>query len=132
MNILLVEDEARVADFIQRGLQSEGWTVTVAADGEAGLELLECDSYDVVVLDLLLPGLSGQDVCRQMRARRNLTPVLMLSAMGKTDDRVAGLRLGCRGGQRGRYKQRAGCKNEGFHHAAFRLVCLFLDPGVVV
>ena len=94
MNVLIVEDEARVADFIQRGLRSEGWIVTVVPDAEAGLALIERDSFDVVVLDLMLPGMSGQDMCRQMRARRNLTPVLMLTALGALDDRVAGLRLG--------------------------------------
>ncbi|MCG8544417.1 MAG: response regulator transcription factor [Alphaproteobacteria bacterium] len=94
MNVLIIEDEARVADFIQRGLRSEGWIVTVVPDAEAGLALIERDSFDVVVLDLMLPGMSGQDMCRQMRARRNLTPVLMLTALGALDDRVAGLRLG--------------------------------------
>ena len=94
MNILVVEDEVRVADFIQRGLRSEGWTVTAAPDGETALDLIEGENFDVVVLDLMLPGISGQDVCRRMRARNNFTPVLMLTALGKTDDRVAGLRIG--------------------------------------
>lgn len=94
MNVLVVEDESRVAEFIQRGLRAEGWSVTVAPDGETGLELVENDEFDVVVLDLMLPGISGQDVCRKMRARRNVTPVLMLTALGKTDERVAGLRMG--------------------------------------
>ena len=94
MNVLLVEDESRVADFIQRGLKAEGWTVTLAGNGETGLDLAEQDDYDVIVLDLMLPGMSGQELCRRLRARNNLTPVLMLSALGKTDDRVEGLRLG--------------------------------------
>ncbi len=94
MNILVVEDETRVAEFIQRGLKSEGWAVTVASDGETGLELLEQDSFDAVVLDLMLPGISGQDVCRQVRARNDSTPILMLTALGNLENRVAGLRLG--------------------------------------
>lgn len=94
MNVLIVEDEARVADFIQRGLRSEGWAVTVAPDAETGLDLAAKDTFDVIVLDLMLPGLSGQDMCRQLRSRRNLTPVLMLTALGRLDDRVAGLRMG--------------------------------------
>ncbi|NJN46851.1 MAG: response regulator transcription factor [Candidatus Competibacteraceae bacterium] len=94
MNLLVVEDEARVADFIQRGLKAEGWTVTVASDGETALNLLARDDFDVVVLDLMLPGISGQDVCRRLRAGKNLTPVLMLTALDAVDDRVAGLRLG--------------------------------------
>lgn len=94
MHVLIVEDEARIADFIQRGLRSEGWIVTVVPDAESGLDLIDKDSFDVIVLDLMLPGMSGQDMCRQMRARQDLTPVLMLSALGLLDDRVSGLRLG--------------------------------------
>lgn len=94
VHILVVEDEVRVAEFIQSGLKSEGWTVTVAPDGETGLGLLEQETFDVIVLDLMLPGTSGQDVCRQMRARKDLTPILILSALSRVDDLVAGLRLG--------------------------------------
>jgi DNA-binding response OmpR family regulator len=94
MNLLVVEDEARVADFIQRGLKAEGWIVTVAADGETGLNVIERDNFDAIVLDLILPGISGQEVCRRLRANKNLTPVLMLTALDAVDDRVAGLRLG--------------------------------------
>ena len=94
VNVLLVEDETRVADFIQRGLKAEGWTVTVAPDGETGLAFLENDRFDVVVLDLMLPEISGQDVCRQIRARHDPVPVLMLTALDKVDDRINGLRIG--------------------------------------
>ena len=94
MNVLLVEDEARVADFLRRGLKSEGIFVECAADGETALELLEQRGFDVIILDLMLPGISGQDVCRKMRARRNTTPVLMLTALDAVDERVTGLRLG--------------------------------------
>lgn len=94
MNILLVEDESRVADFISRGLKAEGWLVEHAQDGETALDYMQDREFDVVILDLMLPGISGQDVCRKMRARRNLTPVLMLTALDAVDERVAGLRLG--------------------------------------
>jgi DNA-binding response OmpR family regulator len=94
MNLLVVEDEKQVADFIQRGLRSEGWVVSLALDGETALELIAEDDFDVVVLDLMLPGISGQDVCRNMRANNNFTPVLMLSALDQTDDRVSGLQMG--------------------------------------
>ncbi|MCP4185232.1 MAG: response regulator transcription factor [Hyphomicrobiales bacterium] len=94
MNILLVEDEMRVADFISRGLKSEGWPTEHAPDGETALELLRDHDYDVIVLDLMLPGISGLDVCQKMRARKNFTPVLMLTALDSTDERIAGLRLG--------------------------------------
>ena len=94
MNVLVVEDEARVAAFIQSGLKSEGWTVTVAPDGETGLALAESDEFDVIVLDLMLPGISGQEVCRRIRARRDITPILILTALDNISDRVAGLRIG--------------------------------------
>ena len=94
MNLLLVEDEDRVADFIVRGLSAEGWTVERRADGESALETLRERRFDVVVLDLMLPGISGQDVCRRLRARRDFVPVLMLTALDERDERVAGLRLG--------------------------------------
>lgn len=94
MNILLVEDEVRVADFIRRGLAAEGWGVTHAGDGETALDLLSDAPFDAIILDLMLPGISGQDVCRKLRARANTTPVLMLSALDSTDERIAGLKLG--------------------------------------
>jgi DNA-binding response OmpR family regulator len=94
VNILVVEDEIRVADFVCRGLRSEGWSVEHAPNGESALDLLQDHRFDVLVLDLMLPGISGQDVCRKMRAREDFTPVLMLSALDSTDDRVQGLKLG--------------------------------------
>ncbi len=94
MNILLIEDEMRVADFIRRGLKSEGWPTEHATDGETALELLRDHDYDVIVLDLMLPGISGLDVCQKMRVRKDFTPVLMLTALDSTDERIAGLRLG--------------------------------------
>lgn len=94
MNILVVEDEHRVADFITRGLRSEGWTAEHASTGELALDFMLNHEFDVVLLDLMLPGMSGQDVCRKMRARSNHTPVLMLSALDAVDERIAGLKLG--------------------------------------
>ncbi len=94
MNLLLVEDEDRVADFIVRGLAAEGWLVERVASGEAALEALRERGFDAVILDLMLPGISGQDVCRTMRARKVYVPVLMLTALDARDERIAGLRLG--------------------------------------
>lgn len=94
MNVLLVEDEARVADFVQRGLKAEGWSVSVAPTGESALLMIADACFDVIVLDLMLPGISGQDVCRRLRAKKNRTPILMLSALADVEDRVAGLRMG--------------------------------------
>lgn len=94
MQILLVEDEARVADFVRRGLRAEGWTIDHASSAEDGLEMMASTSYDVVLLDVMLPQMSGDEMCRQLRARRNDVPILMLSAMASTEDRVGGLRSG--------------------------------------
>jgi len=94
MRVLVVEDEARVADFIQRGLKAEGWLITVAGDGEAALAITVESQFDVIVLDRMLPGISGTEVCHRLRARDNWTPVLMLTALADVEQRVAGLRVG--------------------------------------
>ena len=94
MNVLLVEDERAVADFIRRGLKAEGWLVEHVEDGETALQRFKENSFDVVLLDLMLPGISGQDVCRKMRARKIFTPVLMLTALDARDEMIDGLRLG--------------------------------------
>jgi DNA-binding response OmpR family regulator len=94
MSILIVEDEERVADFIERGLKSEGLTVTVARNGRDGLRLGRERSFEVIVLDLILPDLRGQEVCRELRAAGVHTPILMLTAMDSLEDKVEGLNLG--------------------------------------
>lgn len=94
MNILLVEDETRVADFIRRGLTAEGWAVDHAADGEDALEQVASNSYDVILLDLMLPGIQGQDVCRKLRVRKSKTPILMLTALDSPEEKVNGLKIG--------------------------------------
>lgn len=94
LNILVVEDDPRVADFLRRGLVGEGWTITLAASGEDALEILEGPGFDVVLLDILLPGISGHDVSRRLRFKGDLTPILMLTALDGSDDVVSGLRKG--------------------------------------
>jgi DNA-binding response OmpR family regulator len=94
VNILVVEDEHRVADFIVRGLRGEGWTAEHIDTGEKALDVLKNHQFDIILLDLMLPGISGQDVCRKLRARGNFTPILILSALDAVEERVAGLRLG--------------------------------------
>lgn len=94
MNVLVVEDEHRVADFIVRGLSSEGWSVEHAETGEEALDLVINHEFDIVLLDLMLPGLSGQEVTRRLRARGNHTPILMLTALDSTSERVNGLGAG--------------------------------------
>ena len=94
MLILLVEDEQRIADFIVRGLRAEGWSVSHAPDGEKACDLLKLESFDAVILDLMLPGMSGMDVCSFMREQSHDTPVLMLSALNQSATKVSGLRAG--------------------------------------
>jgi DNA-binding response OmpR family regulator len=94
MHILMIEDEPRVADFVRRGLRAEGWLIDHASSAEDGLQRLREGPYDLVLLDVMLPGMSGDDLCRSLRAARNPVPILMLSALGSTDDRVHGLRTG--------------------------------------
>ncbi len=94
MNVLIVEDEVRVADFIRRGLSAEGWTVDHASSGEDALEHAATGEYDVILLDLMLPGIQGQDVCRKLRARKSKTPILMLTALDSPEERIEGLKIG--------------------------------------
>ncbi|WP_299689879.1 response regulator transcription factor [uncultured Tateyamaria sp.] len=94
MNILLVEDETRVADFIRRGLAADGWSVDHVSNGEDALEQAACNGYDVILLDLMLPGIQGKDVCRKLRARNTKTPILMLTALDTPEERVEGLKVG--------------------------------------
>ena len=90
----MVEDEARLAAALQRGLAAEGFIVDVAGDGPSGLELARHGGYDAMVLDVMLPGLSGYRVVRQLRAERNWLPVLMLSAKDGEYDQADGLDCG--------------------------------------
>lgn len=94
MNVLLVEDEPRVADFIHRGLRAENHGVTVAATGAEGIELAKTGEFDVIVLDLMLPDVHGYDVCQRIRAEGDHTPILMLTAMDATEDKIKGLKSG--------------------------------------
>src|SRR5256886_3947830 len=94
MHILVVEDEQRLAYLLRRVLLEERHTVDLAHDGHSGLDLALSDTYDVVVLDVMLPGLDGLEVCRQMRAEHIMSPVLMLTARGAVEDRVRGINVG--------------------------------------
>src|SRR5262249_61818359 len=95
MRILVVEDERKVASFIRQGLEEEGHTVEVAADGAAALDLMVAEPpYDLVVLDVTLPKRDGFDVLRQARAKRAGTPVLVLTARDGVSDKGMGLDLG--------------------------------------
>lgn len=95
MKILLVEDEPGVASFIRKGLEEQQHEVQLAYDGETALRLLESTSWDIIILDVILPHLSGLDVCRIIREKLHLaTPILMLTALGSTDNIVKGLETG--------------------------------------
>ncbi len=91
---LLVEDDERVRRFVIRGLEAEGYLVSTAADGLDGLELAREGRFDVVILDLMLPGLSGKELCQQLRAAGVQVPILMLTALDALENKVEGLRSG--------------------------------------
>jgi DNA-binding response OmpR family regulator len=94
MKILVVEDDARIAEFLQRGLKPRGFQVDIARDGKEGLEKGPMSVYRLIILDRRLPLVSGLQMCRQLRGQGVSTPILMLTALDSTQDVVAGLRAG--------------------------------------
>lgn len=94
--ILIVEDDPSLVELLRYNLESEGFDVSVARDGEGGMEAIDADDPDLVVLDWMLPNMSGIEICRQMRQRTatKTTPVIMLTAKGEESDRVRGLETG--------------------------------------
>lgn len=94
MRILVIEDEAKVASFIRRALEEETYAVDVAPDGGKGLDLARACLYDLIILDLMLPGLSGLELLRQLRKEQVRTPVLILTARSQVDEKVQGLDAG--------------------------------------
>lgn len=95
MKVLLIEDEQRVASFIRKGLEENGILVAQAYDGATGLSMALNDSFDVIILDIVMPGMNGLEVCKRLREEQGHdAPVLMLTALGTTDDIVDGLTKG--------------------------------------
>ncbi len=94
MHILIIEDERRLVTVLQRVLSEEHHTVDVAFDGTTGLERAASAGYDLIILDLMLPGIEGMELCKALRASQVQTPILMLTARGAVEDRVAGLQAG--------------------------------------
>lgn len=94
MRILVVDDEIRMAALLRRGLEEEGYAVDVVGDGPDAVWMATENSYDAVVLDVMLPGIDGYEVCRQLRQAQRWAPVLILSARGDVADRVQGLDVG--------------------------------------
>jgi len=94
MRILVVEDEAKTADYLKRGLEESGYRVEVARNGVDGKHLIEEEAFDLVILDVMLPGLDGWQLVQVVRKRSAHTPVLFLTARDAVEDRVRGLELG--------------------------------------
>lgn len=94
MRILLIEDEKRLSHFVKKGLTENGFAVDQAFDGEEGLYLAEHETYDVIVLDVMLPKMSGVEVCRKLRELKKETPILMLTAKSELEDKLEGLDSG--------------------------------------
>jgi two-component system copper resistance phosphate regulon response regulator CusR len=94
MNILLIEDERKTIQYIKKGLEEHGYEVDTAEDGKSGKNLAFRNEYNLIITDVIMPELSGTDLCKELRAAKNETPILMLTALGDTDDVVAGLDSG--------------------------------------
>lgn len=94
MRVLVIEDDAKIASFVVRGLKQAGYAVDHATDGDTGLALAQSTEYDAAVVDIMLPGLDGLSLVRRLRAARRHTPVLFLSARSSVEDRVKGLQSG--------------------------------------
>jgi DNA-binding response OmpR family regulator len=94
MKVLIVEDEHKIANLIKQGLEQERFIVDVAYDGDSGFDFASSEPYDVIVLDRLLPGTDGLEICRKLRASGIHIPILMLTAKGQLADKVEGLNSG--------------------------------------
>src|SRR5690554_2218555 len=94
MKILVVEDEPGIADFLKQGLEEEGYVVDVAEDGTSGLQWAISGDYDLLLLDWLLPGISGIEICRQFRKKHTLTPIIFLTAKDTVQETIFGLQAG--------------------------------------
>ena len=94
MRILVIEDEKKIASFIKRGLRENNYTVDVALDGDKGFFLAGINPYDLIVLDIMLPGKDGLDICRQLRKKNIGVPIFMLTARDELEDKISGLDSG--------------------------------------
>ncbi|GGG92259.1 response regulator transcription factor [Pedobacter zeae] len=94
MHILVIEDEQRVAGLLQKGLEEQGFTVTLAYDGEFGKRLVFSNKYDLIITDIILPKVSGIELCKEIKTKCPTVPIIMLTALGTTDDKVEGFDAG--------------------------------------
>lgn len=90
----MIEDEQKVASFIRKGLEEQGYHVTIAPDGHTALKLIDKESFDLLIMDVMLPDYNGVDLCRSVRQHNKQTPILMLTALDQIQDKVAGLKAG--------------------------------------
>jgi two-component system copper resistance phosphate regulon response regulator CusR len=94
MHILVIEDEQRVAELIKKGLEEHGFQITLAYDGEMGKKLSLSKEFDLILMDIILPKINGIDLCKEIRSARPDIPIIMLTALGTTDDKVEGFDAG--------------------------------------
>ena len=94
LQILLIEDEQRIAELIKRGLEEQGFCITLAFDGLMGKKLAIANHYDIIITDIILPNMNGLDLCKEIRLQKPNIPILMLTALGTTDDKVEGFDAG--------------------------------------
>ncbi|MBE0499339.1 MAG: response regulator transcription factor [Campylobacterales bacterium] len=94
MKILVVEDDAKIASFLQKGLSEESYSVDLSAHADEAVYLAQVNAYDIILLDVMLPGRDGMDVCRTLRERKVTTPIIMLSARNRLSDKIDGLDSG--------------------------------------
>jgi DNA-binding response OmpR family regulator len=94
MKVLLIEDEKKIASFVRKGLEAQGFSVTVSGNGDKAAELALAGSFDVILLDIMLPGRDGLSILKELRARRNTVPVILLTARSEMNQRIEGLDLG--------------------------------------
>ena len=92
--ILIIEDEQRVAELIKQGLEEQGFVTTIANDGQTGKQLAIDNHYDIIITDIILPKMNGIDLCREVRLQKPNIPIIMLTALGTTDDKVEGFDAG--------------------------------------
>lgn len=94
MRILVIEDEHRIAQTIKKGLEQERYAVDVVFTGNEGYDLASTEDYDIILLDLMLPGIDGITICKELRKNKIHTPILMLTAKSQTQDKITGLEIG--------------------------------------
>jgi DNA-binding response OmpR family regulator len=94
MKVLVIEDEHKIANLLKQGLEQERFVADVAYDGTSGFDLASSEPFDVIILDRLLPGMDGLEICKKLRKQENHTPILMLTAKGQIMDKVEGLNSG--------------------------------------